>query len=65
VTVEINGGYEGGTSVTVLDIFGRICHLSKIERSETVIDVSGMRSGLYIIRLSNNNKVYSYKLLVE
>jgi hypothetical protein len=65
VTVEINGGFEGGTSVTVLDIFGRICHLSRIEKSETVIDVSGMRSGLYIIRLSNNKKVYSYKLLVE
>ena len=65
VNIEINEGFEGGTTVTVFDIFGRICHQSKTEKNDTVIDVSGIKSGLYIIRLSNNNKAYSYKLLVE
>ena len=65
VTVEINGGFEGGGTVTVFDIYGRICHLSQIEKGETVIDVSGIKSGLYIIKISNINKVYTYKLLIE
>jgi len=65
ITIEINGGLGGGTSVTVFDIHGRIYHQFRIKKSETVIDVSGMKSGLYIVRLSNSNKIYSYKLLVK
>jgi len=65
VNIEINEGFEGGTTVTVFDIYGSICHQSQTEKNETVINVSGIKSGLYIIRLSKNNKIYSYKLLVK
>ncbi|MCK4921724.1 MAG: T9SS type A sorting domain-containing protein, partial [Bacteroidales bacterium] len=61
LTIEI----DGGTLVTVFDISGRICHQSKIENSKTVIDVSGLKSGLYIINISNDNKVVSQKLVVK
>ncbi len=65
LTVKIIDGFEGSTSVTVFDISGRIYYLSPIEKSETVIDVSGFKSGLYITKISNSNIFYSYKLLVK
>ena len=65
VTIAIDADIESSTLVTVFDISGRIWHQSHIENNKTVIDVSGLKSGLYIINLSNNNKVISHKLLVE
>ncbi|MFC2116275.1 Ig-like domain-containing protein [Bacteroidota bacterium] len=65
VTIDFNGGTVSGTSVTVFEISGRICHQSYIENNKTVIDVSHFKSGLYIINLSNNKNVISCKLLVE
>ena len=65
LTIETDAGIESSTSVTIFDISGRICHQSHIENNKTVIDVSGLRSGLYIINLSNNSKTISRKLLVE
>ncbi len=65
VTIEVDAGLKSITSITIFDISGRICHRSHIENNQTVIDVSGLKSGLYIINLSNINQVISHKLLVE
>ncbi|MFC2116274.1 Ig-like domain-containing protein [Bacteroidota bacterium] len=65
VTIEFDADIDGLASVSIYDISGRICHRSRIENNETAIDVSQLKSGLYIIKLSNNNKVISHKLLIE
>jgi hypothetical protein len=65
VTIAIDVGIESSSSVTVFDIFGKICHQSHIENNETVIDVSGLEPGLYILNITINNKIISHKLLVE
>ncbi|MFC2116273.1 Ig-like domain-containing protein [Bacteroidota bacterium] len=65
VTIEFDADIDDLTSVSIYDISGRICHRSQIENNMTVIDVSRLKSGLYIINLSNNNKVISHKLIVE
>ena len=48
---------RSSTSVTVFDIYGRICHRSHLEKNETVTDVSDLKSGLYIINLSVNDTI--------
>ena len=65
VTVEINRGFEGGGTLTIFDISGSLCHMSRVDKNENVIDLTGMKSGFYIIKLTINSKVYSYKLLIK
>jgi hypothetical protein len=61
----VDGGIEDGTWISVFDVAGRIYHRIQVENRETVIDVSGLKSGLYIIKLSGDQGVISRKLIVE
>jgi len=65
ITVEIDSDTESPVSVTIFDLSGRILYRSVIESNQTFIDVSDIKSGLYIIQLSNGINIRSHKLLVK
>jgi len=60
------GAFGTGTiSVRIVDLTGKICYQSSIEKNQTAIDVSRLESGLYIINLTDRNSVISHKLVVK
>ena len=65
VTIALDGDITGNASVAIVDMMGRICHQYELKHAKTELDISGIKPGIYMINLSNGNKTYSYKLLVE
>ena len=65
VSIAIDGEIATVASVTILDVLGRICHQFELEDVKTELDISDLKSGLYLIKLSNGDRDFSYKLLVE
>ncbi len=65
IWVEIGGKIEGLTSVTVFNIFGKVCHKTQMITNENEIDLGELTPGIYILHLSNDHLVISRKLIVE
>ncbi|MBK8920408.1 MAG: T9SS type A sorting domain-containing protein [Saprospirales bacterium] len=55
-----------GASVRIVDLGGRLCLASCISASGTaVLDISGLGSGLYLVRCQSENAVWLGKLIVQ
>jgi hypothetical protein len=65
ITVEINSDDRSSVSVTIFDLSGRILHRSVIGSNQTIIDVSDIKSGLYIIQVSDGIHIRSHKMIVK
>jgi hypothetical protein len=66
LTVSISGGsIDSETEIMILDLTGR-CHLrQKITPTNSMVDVSSLMPGLYLIELLGGNTHITEKLLVE
>ncbi len=61
VNIYANQNY----TVEVIDITGRIISTTQMNNMFVSVDISNQQNGLYIIRLSNNNGVTTYKIIKE
>ncbi|TNF41983.1 MAG: T9SS type A sorting domain-containing protein [Bacteroidetes bacterium] len=60
--------FRGITKFEIRDMAGRMLKTFKLESTETetiTIDISGIKSGLYILSATNREKVFTSKFLVE
>ncbi|MDR3218614.1 MAG: T9SS type A sorting domain-containing protein [Dysgonamonadaceae bacterium] len=57
---------NGQTTIRLTDITGRVLKsLQTEEKYETIIDLSGLGKGIYIVKVRNNGINYNQKLFVE
>jgi hypothetical protein len=60
LTLSVSAQMEG-TSCTLMDMMGRTIHRQMIEKENTVISLSGLSSGIYILKIGG----MSYKVVKE
>ncbi len=65
--LQLNGNIPEEFELTVTDISGRIIYRQQIDnyRTDAQIDIADCKSGMYFLKLINDNKVLSTKLIVE
>jgi len=65
VTIALDGETVIKASVTIVDALGRICHQLELENAITELDISDIKSGLYMINLTRTNTSSTYKLIIQ
>jgi hypothetical protein len=65
--LKLAGDVPEKFQLLVTDIFGRIIYEEQIDnyRTDTEINIANCKSGMYFLKLINDNKVVSTKLIVE
>lgn len=63
-TIYTNAG-ENNYSLSIKDITGKLVYKYLTENSETTVNTSGYGKGVYIIELSEGNKISRKKLIIE
>ncbi|MBE0636996.1 MAG: choice-of-anchor D domain-containing protein [Bacteroidales bacterium] len=63
VTISIPEN-EGKVNYSITDLDGRVIEQSSFTGSEAVLDVSGFRLGLYVIRMEINGEIFTRRLVV-
>ena len=61
--LRIENGELRIENVEVFDIFGRTVGANLCVRPHTVIDISHLPAGVYIIKISANGNIYTYKIV--
>jgi hypothetical protein len=65
VTISVNGILSGDTQIMVYDTRGsEIINLSVAEEN-TVIAISHLNEGIYIVRVINNGLTFTEKLIIQ
>ncbi len=59
ITITADDNY----SVQVLDINGRVITTTQMDNNRTEIDITSAPAGMYIVRLTNNEGSFSYKVI--
>jgi len=62
-TLNINASHNGAIDVQVFDVLGK--RVINTTLSNNTVDVSGLNSGLYIVKLTQNNTSTTNKLVIE
>jgi hypothetical protein len=62
--VSIHDVIKGVHSVDILNMLGAVVKHTDISGEDNYIETSGLSSGIYIVRISDGEKVYSQKILV-
>ena len=63
-TIQTTKG-EQLSSLEVYNAFGKLIYQTdNLKSTEVTIDLSGNSSGIYFLKLSNNNKIHSRKILL-
>jgi hypothetical protein len=61
-------GFNGAVKFEIWDIAGRLQKSFKLESTEIetiTIDISGVKSGLYLLSVTNRDRIFTSKFLVE
>jgi ACT domain-containing protein len=63
ITIELDkiSNYE----LSVINVLGQTVYMNSITDINTSVDLSSFDRGVYTIELSNGNRVYSEKLIIE
>lgn len=56
---------ESGYSVHIISMSGKVLMSQEIYKSETVLDVSGMVNGMYVVKLYQRDKLFESKLIIK
>ena len=65
--IIVRGQLKGVTKANLYDIRGRLIFSQKLEQSNisNIIDVSMIRTGIYIIKVFNDNQIKTQKLIIK
>ena len=64
VFVEV-GGLKAGSSVSLVDINGKVCYRGTAENGKLTLDVSGLAAGVYFVHVSDGTETAVRKLVVK
>ncbi|MBR3783796.1 MAG: choice-of-anchor J domain-containing protein [Bacteroidales bacterium] len=59
------GGLKAGSSVSLVDINGKVCYRGTAENGKLTLDVSGLAAGVYFVRVSDGTETAVRKLVVK
>jgi hypothetical protein len=66
-TIEVEGAVNNDASLEIYDLMGRKVWAEKMNATssfaESFIDVSDFNSGLYVVKITTNQRVYTKELL--
>jgi len=62
VTIDVAGGIQGNARITVSDLSGRVIRTITPDSSVTMLDMSGVAPGVYLIRYSDEGRSQTVKL---
>ncbi|MEL1242661.1 T9SS type A sorting domain-containing protein [Flavobacterium sp. DGU11] len=65
VTLEMQSGTANNASVTVTDVLGKIIVKTTVHATQSDIDVSSLKSGVYFITLNADGKLATKKLVIK
>ncbi len=65
VIVNLKGLTIGITRIEIYDVLGKRIHASEIQNLQKAISLSNWNSGLYFVKVTNNNFVQTERLFVE
>ncbi len=60
--ININGDYIPNTKIEIMDLYGRICFSNEFSNH---IDVSSLKTGIYFIRISNQQILHTSKIIIS
>jgi hypothetical protein len=63
--MAVNGGFNNGTKLLVTDVTGKIILEEIVENSMLPINCSRWKSGIYIIKITDQEKTFTGKLLKQ
>ena len=64
VTIKIDASTDK-SSMKLYDLSGRKVLETLLSSSSTILDVSSLKRGMYIVRVTNTSGIYSQKLMIE
>ncbi|WP_306353402.1 T9SS type A sorting domain-containing protein [Flavobacterium sp. '19STA2R22 D10 B1'] len=62
-TININ--YSNGLPIESIELFNMAGQMVKSQANSTQLDVSGLSNGIYILKLNNNNTLYTQKIIKQ
>ena len=62
INVERRGSSDANAIVQVTDVSGRVLRSVSVTEDKTTIDLSGLSSGVYLIRYSDNSHQQTFKI---
>jgi hypothetical protein len=65
LTVNLSGEFENGATATLSDISGRVLQSFSVSGKQYVLKLSGMPGGVYFIKVSNNLKSVTKKIIKQ
>ncbi|WP_081990170.1 T9SS type A sorting domain-containing protein [Psychroserpens sp. Hel_I_66] len=66
VTIRLNTNNFGNLTVNITDLQGKLILEQQIsEENNMELDIAALQSGLYFVKLNNNNKSFVKKLIIE
>jgi hypothetical protein len=65
----VSGAVNNDANLEILDLTGRIVHSEKMNASatfaEAFVDVSGYKTGTYLVKITTNDRVYTKSLVKQ
>jgi hypothetical protein len=65
LTVSVDGKMNGAFAISVLDITGKLLSKTIASGKQTVLDLTGLASGVYLIRYSDEEHVGSTRFVKQ
>jgi hypothetical protein len=65
VNVEIPSTIDGSAKVEIISLQGNIVLQQQVDSNDGMINISSLRSGIYMVKISTNNFLKTEKLVVK
>jgi len=64
INVEISKEFNAG-SIKIIDMTGRVVYIEQLTQNKNSIDISKHSSGMYILNIQIDNKIYNSQIIVK
>jgi len=65
LNIELNESFRGNATITVSDLLGRIVRMGSTKDSKYSVELNGVESGVYLIKIENGEQVYSKRFVLS
>ena len=65
LNIELHESFRGNATITVSDLLGRIVRMGSTKDSKYSVELNGVESGVYLIKIENGEQVYSKRFVLS
>jgi hypothetical protein len=56
---------EGVAQIQLFNLMGQVVYSDNVNTATTIVNVNNLNSGIYMLRVTQNGKVYTSKVIVK